>query len=214
MRDYPDELPVHRQRRPRAIHSRCLRPVRHEPHPQPQRDVVYPLRLLFRSRREEHLVETRHHVQMAQLLAPRLLRRRIPRPHAEGNVHGLQHGERLHDIRQREPETRKQPELRSPPNTESRYNVTRPDISTWWTTASPPCGTRTATEWSTQHRPDEHRRAERRRSRQVSLRLGRAPSYAYTHVHIPDGEPYSSTRPHSATAKLDYGKQWKTTVSM
>jgi len=40
--------------------------------------------------------------------------------------------------------------------------------------------------------------------------LGVRLSYAYTHVHIPDGEPYfSSTRPHSATAKLDYGKQWK-----
>lgn len=35
-------------------------------------------------------------------------------------------------------------------------------------------------------------------------------SYAYTHVHIPKGEPYfSSTRPHTATAKIDYGKDWK-----
>ena len=40
--------------------------------------------------------------------------------------------------------------------------------------------------------------------------LGVRLSYAYTHVHIPKGEPYfSSTRPHSATAKIDYGKDWK-----
>lgn len=40
--------------------------------------------------------------------------------------------------------------------------------------------------------------------------LGVRLSYAYTHVHIPAGEPYfSSTRPHSATAKIDYGKDWK-----
>ena len=40
--------------------------------------------------------------------------------------------------------------------------------------------------------------------------LGVLLSYAYTHVHIPKGEPYfSSTRPHTATAKIDYGKDWK-----
>ena len=40
--------------------------------------------------------------------------------------------------------------------------------------------------------------------------LGVRLSYAYTHVHIPKGEPYfSSTRPHTATAKIDYGKDWK-----
>lgn len=40
--------------------------------------------------------------------------------------------------------------------------------------------------------------------------LGVRFSYAYTHVHIPTDEPYfSSTRPHTATAKVDYGKDWK-----
>lgn len=40
----------------------------------------------------------------------------------------------------------------------------------------------------------------------ISARL----SYAYTHEHIKKGEPLtSSTRPHTATARLEYGKNWK-----
>ena len=122
-------------------------------------------------------VETRHHVQMAQLLAPRLLRRRIPRPHAEGNVHGLQHGERLHDIRQREPETRKQPELLALRRIPEEPLQCHPDRI--FQPGGQPHHYRVGPEPQRngllQHRPDEHRRAKRRRSRQVSLRLGRAP---------------------------------------
>lgn len=40
----------------------------------------------------------------------------------------------------------------------------------------------------------------------ISARL----SYAYTHEHVKKGEPYvSSTRPHTATARLEYDKEWK-----
>lgn len=40
----------------------------------------------------------------------------------------------------------------------------------------------------------------------ISARL----SYAYTHEHIRKGEPYiSSTRPHTATARIEYDKKWK-----
>ncbi len=40
----------------------------------------------------------------------------------------------------------------------------------------------------------------------LKLRL----SYTYTHEHIDEGEPMtSSTRPHSATVKIEYGKDWK-----
>lgn len=40
----------------------------------------------------------------------------------------------------------------------------------------------------------------------ISARL----SYAYTHEHIKKGEPLtSSTRPHTATARLEYDKRWK-----
>lgn len=40
----------------------------------------------------------------------------------------------------------------------------------------------------------------------ISARL----SYAYTHEHIKKGEPYiSSTRPHTATARIEYDKKWK-----
>lgn len=39
----------------------------------------------------------------------------------------------------------------------------------------------------------------------ISARL----SYAYTHEHIKKGQPLtSSTRPHTATVRLDYGKNW------
>ncbi|MCM1521025.1 MAG: TonB-dependent receptor [Muribaculaceae bacterium] len=35
-------------------------------------------------------------------------------------------------------------------------------------------------------------------------------SYIYTHEHVRHGEPYtSSTRPHTATIRLDYAKNWK-----
>ncbi|MCM1163224.1 MAG: TonB-dependent receptor [Muribaculaceae bacterium] len=35
-------------------------------------------------------------------------------------------------------------------------------------------------------------------------------SYMYTHEHVRHGEPYtSSTRPHTATVRLDYAKNWK-----
>ena len=35
-------------------------------------------------------------------------------------------------------------------------------------------------------------------------------SYAFTHEHIKKGEPLtSSTRPHTATARIEYGKHWK-----
>lgn len=40
--------------------------------------------------------------------------------------------------------------------------------------------------------------------------LGTRASYIYTHEHIRKGEPYtSSTRPHTATIRLDYTKNWK-----
>ena len=40
--------------------------------------------------------------------------------------------------------------------------------------------------------------------------LGVKLSYAFTHEHVKYGQPYtSSTRPHTATARLDYGKDWK-----
>lgn len=35
-------------------------------------------------------------------------------------------------------------------------------------------------------------------------------SYVYTHEHVKKGQPYtSSTRPHTATIRLEYGKDWK-----
>ena len=40
--------------------------------------------------------------------------------------------------------------------------------------------------------------------------LGARASYVFTHEHIRKGEPYSSsTRPHTATIRLDYTKNWK-----
>lgn len=40
--------------------------------------------------------------------------------------------------------------------------------------------------------------------------LGARASYVYTHEHVRKGEPYtSSTRPHTATIRLDYTKNWK-----
>lgn len=40
--------------------------------------------------------------------------------------------------------------------------------------------------------------------------VGARLSYAYTHEHIRKGEPLtSSTRPHTATLRLNYGKEWK-----
>ena len=40
--------------------------------------------------------------------------------------------------------------------------------------------------------------------------LGARLSYVYTHERIPKGEPeISATRPHTATAKLSYGKKWE-----
>lgn len=40
--------------------------------------------------------------------------------------------------------------------------------------------------------------------------LGVKLSYAFTHEHVKYGQPYtSSTRPHTATARFDYGKDWK-----
>lgn len=40
--------------------------------------------------------------------------------------------------------------------------------------------------------------------------LGARVSYVYTHEHVRKGEPYtSSTRPHTATVRLDYTKDWK-----
>ncbi len=43
-----------------------------------------------------------------------------------------------------------------------------------------------------------------------SCGIGARISYAYTHEHIPHGQPEtSSTRPHTATAKVSYGHQWK-----
>lgn len=39
--------------------------------------------------------------------------------------------------------------------------------------------------------------------------LGARASYVYTHEHVRKGEPYtSSTRPHTATIRLDYTKNW------
>lgn len=43
-----------------------------------------------------------------------------------------------------------------------------------------------------------------------SCGLGAKLSYMYTHEHVRKGESYtSSTRPHTATVRLDYDKQWK-----
>ncbi len=40
--------------------------------------------------------------------------------------------------------------------------------------------------------------------------LGARASYVFTHEHVRKGEPYtSSTRPHTATIRLDYTKSWK-----
>ncbi|MCM1290539.1 MAG: TonB-dependent receptor [Prevotella sp.] len=40
--------------------------------------------------------------------------------------------------------------------------------------------------------------------------LGARASYVFTHEHLRKGEPYtSSTRPHTATIRLDYTKNWK-----
>lgn len=40
--------------------------------------------------------------------------------------------------------------------------------------------------------------------------LGTRASYVYTHEHVRKGEPYtSSTRPHTATIRFDYTKNWK-----
>lgn len=40
--------------------------------------------------------------------------------------------------------------------------------------------------------------------------LGARASYIYTHEHVRKGEPYvSSTRPHTATIRIDYTKNWK-----
>lgn len=40
--------------------------------------------------------------------------------------------------------------------------------------------------------------------------IGARISYAYTHEHIPYGQPETSnTRPHTATAKVSYGHQWR-----
>lgn len=40
--------------------------------------------------------------------------------------------------------------------------------------------------------------------------MGARASYVYTHEHVGKGEPYTaSTRPHTATVRLDYSKTWK-----
>ncbi|MDE5744281.1 MAG: TonB-dependent receptor, partial [Paramuribaculum sp.] len=40
--------------------------------------------------------------------------------------------------------------------------------------------------------------------------LGTRLSYVFTHEHVRKGEPYtSSTRPHTATARVDYTREWK-----
>lgn len=40
--------------------------------------------------------------------------------------------------------------------------------------------------------------------------LGTRLSYVFTHEHVKKGEPYtSSTRPHTATFRVDYSRQWK-----
>lgn len=40
--------------------------------------------------------------------------------------------------------------------------------------------------------------------------IGTRVSYAYTHEHVGSGQPYvSSTRPHTATARVEYDKKWK-----
>lgn len=40
--------------------------------------------------------------------------------------------------------------------------------------------------------------------------LGARLSYIFTHEHVRKGEPYtSSTRPHTATLRLDYSRKWK-----
>lgn len=40
--------------------------------------------------------------------------------------------------------------------------------------------------------------------------LGARASYVFTHEHVRKGEPYtSSTRPHTATVRIDYAKSWK-----
>lgn len=40
--------------------------------------------------------------------------------------------------------------------------------------------------------------------------LGARASYVFTHEHVKNGEPYtSSTRPHTATVRVDYTKNWK-----
>ncbi len=43
-----------------------------------------------------------------------------------------------------------------------------------------------------------------------TLGFGARASYVYTHEHVRKGEPYTaSTRPHTATIRLDYAKNWK-----
>lgn len=43
-----------------------------------------------------------------------------------------------------------------------------------------------------------------------ALGFGVRASYMYTHEHVRKGEPYtSSTRPHTATVRLDYGREWR-----
>ncbi len=40
--------------------------------------------------------------------------------------------------------------------------------------------------------------------------IGTRVSYAYTHEHVGSGQPYvSSTRPHTATVRVEYDKKWK-----
>lgn len=52
--------------------------------------------------------------------------------------------------------------------------------------------------------------AEANASYRFDFGLGLRASYVYTHEHVKHGEPYtSSTRPHTATARVDYTKVWK-----
>jgi outer membrane receptor for ferrienterochelin and colicins len=52
--------------------------------------------------------------------------------------------------------------------------------------------------------------AEANMSWRSSFGLGSKLSYMYTREHVKSGEPYtSSTRPHTATARLDYSHAWK-----
>lgn len=51
--------------------------------------------------------------------------------------------------------------------------------------------------------------AEANFSYRHSSGIGTRLCYVYTHEHVPSGEPYTaSTRPHTATVRLDYNKSW------